>query len=120
MIQFSRIKISTEATNALKMLKARTGLTPNLLCRIALCYSLENCKINEMIPTNDNGQEFNRHTLLGDNDVYYIALVKERCAKDKLDPEQNLLKQMKLHINNGVMVISGRVKNLSDLTNLLK
>ncbi|MDZ7731432.1 MAG: DndE family protein [Natrialbaceae archaeon] len=84
---FNRITIGNDATNRLKMLKANTGMTPNYLCRIGFCYSL-----NEPRPPNpkeyDNeGKTFNRYTLLGEHDALYMALLKERLIQENKDPE---------------------------------
>ena len=48
MKQFNRIRISNSATIRLRTLKGKTGLTPNILARIALCYSLNNEKISNL------------------------------------------------------------------------
>src|ERR1700692_2234962 len=40
-LKLQRVRFSTEADNRLKMLKARTGLTPNIICRLGLCLSLD-------------------------------------------------------------------------------
>ena len=36
-----RVRFSKEADSRLKTLKTKTGITPNLLCRIGFCLSLE-------------------------------------------------------------------------------
>ncbi len=120
MKKFNRIKISKSATIRLRTLKGRTGLTPNILARIALCYSLNTQKITGLVKTDEEGQEFNRYTLTGEYDNYFMALVKERCIQDGLDPEKEFMKQFKLHLNNGIMAIYSRIGDLSDLPNLLK
>jgi DNA sulfur modification protein DndE len=97
----------------------RTGLTPNILARMALCYSLESGTVTNLVPTDEDGQEFNRFTLTGEYDVYFVSLIKERCIKDNLDPDKDFMKTFKAHINNGVLAIHGRLKDLSDLPNLL-
>lgn len=119
MQKFNRIKISKDATGKLRTLKARTGVTPNLLCRIALCYSLNNEKLSTLVPSDEEGQEFNRFTLTGEFDSFFVALVKERCVQDGLDPEKEFVSQFKLHLNHGILVISGRIKDLPDMVNLL-
>lgn len=116
---FSRIKISIDATNKLKTLKWRTGLTPNILSRIALCFSLEKGQITNLVPVDENGQEFNRYTLTGEYDIYFVSLVKERCLQEGLDPNKDFMEMFKQHLNNGIIAIYGRIKNLSDLKNLL-
>ena len=120
MSQFTRIKISEESTKRLKTLKTRTGLTPNIICRIALCFSLNSGPIiNTVIKLDEEGQEFNRFTLLGKRDIYYIALVKQRCIEDGLDPQKEFMSQFKLHLNNGIISVFSRVKSLPDLINLI-
>ena len=120
MESFNRIRISKNATTRLKTLKGRTGLTPNLLCRRALCYSLNNQKISNIVDTDEEGQEFNQYTLTGEFHSYFIALVKERCVQDGLDPDKELIKQFKAHLNNGILAIHSRINDLPDLINLLK
>lgn len=117
---FSRIRISNDATTRLRMLKTKTGVTPNLLCRIALCYSLNDQKLSNLVKVEEDGQEFNRYTLTGEYDTYFVALVKERCLLDGLDPEKDFFEQFKLHLNNGILAIYSRVKDITDLPNLLK
>ena len=120
MKKFNRIRISKDATIRLRTLKGRTGLTPNILARIALCYSLNNQKISNLVKVDEEGQEFNRYTLTGEYDNYFIALIKERCIKEGLNPDKEFMKQFKLHLNNGIMSIYSRINDLSDLPNLLK
>lgn len=120
MKQFNRIKISKDATVRLRTLKGRTGLTPNILARIALCHSLNTQKISNLVMIDEEGQEFNRYTLTGEYDSYFIALIKERCINEGLDPEKEFMKQFKIHLNNGIMAIYSRIGEVSDLINLLK
>jgi DNA sulfur modification protein DndE len=115
-----RIRISTESSLKLKTLKGKTGLTPNLLCRFALCFSLNDQKVNHITLPNEEGLEFNRFTLTGEFDSFFNALIRERCVKDKLDPEKDFQKVFKLHLNNGIACLHSRVKEFSDLINLLE
>mgnify|MGYP001573234045 FL=1 len=116
---FNRIRISKEAAGYLKVLKGRTGLTPNILCRIALCFSLNSPQIPNTITYDEDGLEFNRFTLLGEWDNLFIALIKQRCVQDGLDPEKDLITQFKAHLNNGISLIYPRIKYLGDFQNLL-
>ena len=120
MKKFNRIRISKTATVRLRILKGRTGLTPNILSRIGLCFSLNSQKISNFVKLDDGGQEFNRYTLTGEYDAYFIALIKERCIQDGLDLEKEFMNQFKMHLNNGIMAIYSRIKDISDLQNLLK
>jgi DNA sulfur modification protein DndE len=101
------------------MLKGRTGLTPNILCRIGLCLSLSDPSIPDPLVYDEGGQEFNRYTLTGEWDTFFIALIKERLLQDGLDVEQDLLPQFKAHLNRGAIELFDKVKGLADLVHLL-
>ena len=118
-MSFNRIRVSAEATNKLKVLKARTGLTPNILCRLALTLSFSEPGLPNASTYDEQGQEFNRYTLTGEWDQLFIALLKERLSQDSLDVELDLLPQFKSHLNRGVALLYSRIKSLSDLQGLL-
>ena len=117
--RFYRIRISEKATFRLNQLKGRTGLTPNILCRIAICYSLNDPSVPNPAEYDERGQELNRYTLTGEWDTFFIALVKERCIYDKLDPEKDLYDQLRAHLNRGVFGIFPQIKGLGDFQILL-
>ena len=117
-MSFSRVRVSTEATNRLKVLKGRTGLTPNVLCRIAFVLSLNEPGIPNQVG-DEQGQEFNRFTLTGEWDQLVTALLKERLVRDGLDPEGDLLPQFKAHLDRGIPLVYNRVKSLVDLDDLM-
>ena len=119
MMDFNRLRVSEEVTVKLRTLKMRTGMTPNLLCRLALCYSLEDKTIPDPDHYDESGQEFNRYTLTGKWDLLFTALVKERCKIDHLDYKDHFFPQYRAHINRGVDLIYSIVKGLSDIAHLL-
>lgn len=116
---FNRIKISQDATKMLATLKTRTGLTPNILCRIALSYALNKNKVSNLVPIKEDGQEFVRFVLLGEYDILYVSLVKEKCIELKLDPEKDFLKVFKNYLNDGIITLYARIKGLDDIVNLV-
>ena len=118
-MSFNRIRISKSAAVRLSMLKGRTGLTPNILCRIGFCLSLGDPTVPKPGNYDENGQEFNRYTLTGEWDKFFIALLKERLLKDGLDPKKDLLPQFRAHINRGAIVLSNKVKRLEDFQDSL-
>jgi DNA sulfur modification protein DndE len=65
------------------------------------------------------GKEFNRYTLLGENDSLYIALVKKRMLNEGYDPESQLETYFLAHLNRGIETLSGRVSDLTDLYELI-
>jgi DNA sulfur modification protein DndE len=116
---FNRITIGKDATNRLKMLKANTGMTPNYLCRIGFCYSLNEPRPPNPGEYNNDGQTFNRYTLLGEHDALYMALLKERLIQENKDPEEDLYEEFVAHLNRGVIRVHGNVRNLTDLGDLV-
>lgn len=118
-LSFNRIRISKEASTRLSRLKARTGLTPNVLSRLALCLSLNESGTPNSDSYDEDGQEFNRFTLTGEWDMLFVALLKERLVKDGFDPTLELLPQFKGHLNRGVLTLFTRVRSLPDLYDLL-
>ncbi|WP_264753781.1 DNA sulfur modification protein DndE [Acinetobacter venetianus] len=98
------------------MLKQRTGLTPNLLCRIALMMSLEEGALGNIPLPNEDGSEFNAYTLTGDNTDLFLSLL--RYVEDNIDePLENkvLLDRMRGHIHRGVGAMSVRFKMPTDI-----
>jgi len=75
----NRIKLSKKATGKLRFLKTKTGLTPNILSRIAIMLAiregsnLSNAGIGDM----DGGQELNDTTLFGEHIAIYDVLINQ-------------------------------------------
>jgi DNA sulfur modification protein DndE len=116
----NRIYVDSQVERSLTTLKARTGLTPNLLCRIGFCVSLAEPGIPEPNLYNDgNAREFNLQTLTGDYNEFFFALLRQRLAQDELDIDEHLEPQFKAHISRGVLRLDLRVKNLEDITSLV-
>lgn len=116
----SRIYVSKDVDFRLRNLKARTGLTPNLLCRIGFCLSLAEPGIPDPnLYSDGQGREFNRYTLTGQWDLFFFSLLRERMAKDGLNIEKELESQFKAHLSRGVTLLNQRLKSLTDLTELV-
>lgn len=118
-MSFNRIRVSSEATQRLGILKGRTGLTPNILCRLALCLSLNEPGLPDRDRYDEHGQEFNRYTLTGEWDQLFIAILKERMIQDGLDPSNDLLENFRSHLNRGVPLLYSRLRTLAEIQELL-
>lgn len=114
----NKIKISNYATQRLRILKGRVGLTPNILARIGICLSLEDKTIPNVDEHDEEGQEFNRYTLTGEWDHFILALVKQRCMEDGFQKNQ-VDEQFRAHLNRGVLMLYNRVKSLTDMQALI-
>jgi DNA sulfur modification protein DndE len=121
-LAFNRIYVNEDVDMRLRNLKARTGLTPNLLCRMGFCLSLADPSIPDpklyTVYTEGQPREFNRFTLTGQWDALFFAMLRERLAKDGLDPEKDLEKQFKAHLSRGVTLLYQRLKNIADLVDI--
>jgi DNA sulfur modification protein DndE len=118
-MSFNRLRVSERATSYFPILKGRTGLTPNILCRMALCLSIADPSIPNPKLEDEKGQEFNRYTLLGEWDAFFISILRERLIHDSLDVEKDLMTQFKAHLNRGIIMLFSRVKSLDNIYDLI-
>jgi DNA sulfur modification protein DndE len=117
-MKLTRLRLTKDASNRLRFLAGKTGLTPNLLCRIGFCLSLGELTSPNPDEFTDEDREFNRYTLLGEYDPLFIALLKQRSSDDGLDPG-HLAEYFRAHMNRGVILLQQRVKSLSDIADLV-
>ena len=115
-LRLRRLRFCQEAHNWLRVLKSRTGVTPNILCRIGYTLSLDEPGIPkpESYPE-DSDREINRYTLLGEYDGAYEALLRQRTKDDDVSRDDDLDAQFRAHMNRGVLLLAARVKSLPDL-----
>ena len=119
-MRLNRIHTSKDSRNKLSVLKSRTGLLPNVLCRIGLMLSLAEPNQLEVDRDATDGSELHRDTLMGKWDPLIVALLEEWCITNGIGTDNDTLVQYFLaHLNRGVRLLYGRVKELGDLANLL-
>ncbi len=106
-----RMKVSKLASDTLKMLKGRTGVTPNIVCRMALLISLEDGAQGGNHSCDQSGNEFNAPTLFGEHSLLFECLLRE--VHGELDPKQ-CAGVIASHIETGLDRIR-KSKNLLDL-----
>jgi DNA sulfur modification protein DndE len=117
-MKLTKLRLTTEASNRIRILAGKTGLTPNLLCRIGFCLSLAEPSVP--IPENypEEEREFNRYTLLGEYDTLFVALLVERCRNDGLDLSR-ISEYFRAHMNRGVVLLQQRTRSIADLASLI-
>lgn len=107
-----RLRIGEHLDSKLRGLQQHTRMTPNLLCRIGFCLSMEDpLPVDPALYDDGNVREFNMTTLLGDHTSLYSALLRERLLAEGLDPEQDAEAHLKAHIGRGVLQLSNHAKS---------
>jgi DNA sulfur modification protein DndE len=117
-MKLSRIRVTKEASNRLRFLAGKTGLTPNLLCRLGFCLSLGEPSIPNPEDFPEEDREFNRYTLLGEYDALFVALLTQRCRRDGIEQDE-LAGYFRAHLNRGIMLLQKRVKSVGDIALLV-
>lgn len=120
-MHFNKLRVSADASSRLRSLRQRTGLTPNLLCRLALTTSLEEGPIGNVPFPDEEGLEFNAYTLTGEYGGLIAALL--RFVEEGVTPGEplsadELLARMRAHIHRGVGTLAVRVKSPADISRL--
>jgi DNA sulfur modification protein DndE len=111
-----RLRFCREADTWLKVLKSRTGVTPNILCRIGYCLSLDEPGIPSPEKyAEDSDREINRYTLLGEHDFIYVSLLRQRMSEDGSSEDASIDDYFRAHMNRGVILLAGRAKSLGEL-----
>jgi DNA sulfur modification protein DndE len=119
-LKFSKIKLSSKSQNILGRLKARTGLTPNLLARFAFCLSIKEKSSPNPKEYDKDGSEMEPTVLFGDYEPIYLGLMRNRLEKDGKNVETELNEMTRCHINRGVIALSPRIQSLEDFYELVK
>lgn len=118
-LMLRRVLFTSEADVTLKMLKARTGITPNVLCRMGFCLSLdETGRPHRTDRGNTSLREINRYTLLGEYDMAFVALLRTRCDVDGV-PADEMDDEFVAHVHRGIQLLAGRMRSLQDLDALV-
>ncbi|MCE7890292.1 MAG: DNA sulfur modification protein DndE [Sorangiineae bacterium PRO1] len=117
-LRTKRLRFSRDADNWLRVMKSRTGITPNLLCRLGFCASLEEGgRPDPGKYPEDSDREINRYTLLGEFENVLVALLRQRLVRDGVDLSE-MDDMFRAHMNRGVILLAGRLKGLDDLHGL--
>jgi DNA sulfur modification protein DndE len=106
-----RLRISHTATETLKLLKVRTGVTPNIICRMALLISLEKGAGGGQAEPEQSGSEFNAVTLFGEFSSLFDVLIIE--VHGPLTTKEKICKLVS-HIDDGLATLR-KSRNLLEL-----
>ena len=113
-MKLTKLRLTKDVSNKLKNMAARTGVTPNLLCRMGFCMSLEEPTIPNPEDYPEEDREFNRYTLLGEYDPLFVALLRQRCHQDAVADSQHV-EYFRAHLNRGILLLQKRVRSIGDI-----
>lgn len=99
-----RLKTSKSTADRLKQLQTNTGLTPNILARIAVSLSLRETQPISPIVRDISGLEFNRNTLTGSFDYVFKALIAQYENREISD-EDYFPGLLNAHIERGTRLL---------------
>lgn len=119
-----RLKLSKRTSDKLKDLQPQTNLTPNILARLAVGMSLTIDTQPELPNIKEaGGLEINRHTLTGDYDFIYKALITQHANREVSD-EEYFPTLFNAHLERGIVLLENEYKHAGNhdkfLTNLLQ
>jgi DNA sulfur modification protein DndE len=113
----NRIRLSKKATDRLRYLKSQTGLTPNILARVAIMLAIkeESDLSNAGVGDTDSGQELNDTTLFGEYIYVYDVLINQYIYDKKLNLSvgETIIAMVEIGIHK-----MGHIKQLEQLCDL--
>lgn len=113
----NRVRLSQTTSGRLDRVSKKLGIRKNLLCRVALLYSLEKGKIdNADIPETD-GLEFNLSTLFGTFTGVFVDMINTVQSNSS---DETWTDYANIHIERGVNHLQSNVSNLRDLSSLFR
>jgi DNA sulfur modification protein DndE len=119
-VRYNKLRISEDANSRLRSIRQRTGVTPNLLIRVAIMISLEEGPIRVPAP-DEKGPEFNSYTLTGDHTLLIGAMLRHVEETEGQSPplgDDEMVARLRAHIHRGVGTLSVRAKSIVDLGRL--
>lgn len=113
-VSLDHIRLSKQAREQLIRLKRHTGIEHwNVLCRWAFCRSLAEPSVPPpaRIPA-DSNVELSWRVFGGRQHELYLALLKQRCLVDGMEPTPEILEmQFRLHLHRGIAYLAGDRRN---------
>lgn len=112
-----RLKTSKYTGELLLSLQASTGLTWNVLSRIAIALSLNNPSIPNSVE-NKTGVEIHRNALTGENDYIFKALIRQHSKRNVSD-EEYFPDLFNAHLERGITLLDNEYKHAGNYEKLL-
>lgn len=119
LLRFNRLRMSYRSQNLIGQLKSKTGITPNVMGRFAICMSLNDPSPPNPDEFDEGGSEIHPSVLFGDYTDMFTALMVMRLQRDGLDPEKHLNRMLRAHFNRGTIALFARIHDISDFERVI-
>jgi DNA sulfur modification protein DndE len=122
-MSLKQIRLSAQAKEQLIRLKMKTGIAQwNILCRWAFCLSLRQPAPPAAVEVPaDSNVEMSWQVFGGEAQELYLALLKERCARDGLGTSEEVLaRQLRLHLHRGIAYLATPKPSLARRANAIR
>ena len=120
LLKFNRLRMSYRSQNLLAQIKSKTGLTPNIVGRFAICISLNDPSPPNPEEFDEKGSEIHPSVMFGEYEDVFMALMIQRLKREGLDPQKYLNKMTRAHFNRGAIALFARIHKISDLAHIIK
>ncbi|MBJ6610749.1 MAG: DndE family protein [Candidatus Thiothrix moscowensis] len=109
----NRVRLSQKATDKLRNLKGATGLTPNILARIAIMLAIkDDTGLGNAGVGDHEGQELSQSVLFGEHVAVYDVMINQYIHDHQLDlAPAHVIAAM---VEEGIHKM-GHIKKLEDL-----
>lgn len=114
------MRMSNRSQHLLAILKSRTGLTPNITGRFAICLSLNDPSPPNPDEFDEKGSEIHPSVLFGEHEDLFMALLIKQLHREKLDPEIYLNRILRAHFNRGAIALFARIRDISDFDKVIR
>lgn len=112
----NRVRLSTKASQKMQYLKNQTGITPNILSRVAIMLAIrEESNLSNAGVADFDGQVLDKSVLFGDHTDIYDVIINQFIHEQNI--EGDTAKTIASLVEIGVHKM-GHIKNLSNLCNL--
>lgn len=112
-----RLKTSSSTGEKILALQTNTGLTWNILARIAIALSLKDPSSPEDVK-NRSGLEIHRNALTGEMDFVYKTLIKQHSQRNV--PEDEYFPDLfNAHLERGMTILENEYKYAGNFEKLL-
>lgn len=113
-----RLKTSKDTGEKLVYLQSTTGLTWNILSRIAVSLSLQDPSMPDLVE-NKSGVDIHRNAMTGENDYIYKALIRQHAKRNVTD-EEYFPDLFNAHLERGITLLENEYKHAGNYEKLLQ